>query len=145
MPLRGTRLAGADVPEKQVEGRNLLPLIEDLQAEWPDRYLYTHVGGWPTGANPDDFQWKKYSVRNQRFRFVNDNALYDMEQDLGQTANVIDAHPDVVQAMRAAYDAWWKETRPLRVNEDAPMSPTRPFHELYRQQLQTTGIPKWKP
>jgi len=47
--------------------------------------------------------------------------------------------------MRAAYDAWWKETRPMMVNEDVPMSPVRPFHELYKKQLETTGIPEWKP
>ena len=45
----------------------------------------------------------------------------------------------------AAYDQWWQETRPLMVNEEAPMSPTRPFHVLYNKQLESTGIPDWKP
>jgi hypothetical protein len=47
--------------------------------------------------------------------------------------------------MLAAYDAWWKETRPMMVNENVPMSPTRPFHEAYRKQMESTGIPEWKP
>jgi arylsulfatase len=47
--------------------------------------------------------------------------------------------------MRTIYDAWWKQTRPMMVNEDAPMSPVRPFHEWYNQQERTTGIPNWKP
>jgi hypothetical protein len=47
--------------------------------------------------------------------------------------------------MLAAYDAWWKATRPLMVNENVPMSPTRPFHEWYHQQLQSSGIPDWRP
>jgi arylsulfatase len=68
-----------------------------------------------------------------------------MQKDPGQKTNVIDQHPDVVKQMRAAYDAWWKATRPLMVNEDAKMSPTRPFHELYRKQMETGGIPEWKP
>ena len=68
-----------------------------------------------------------------------------MKKDAGQTTNVIDQHPDVVKAMRAVYDAWWKKTRPLMVNEDARLSPTRPFHESYKKQSQTTGIPQWKP
>ncbi len=54
-------------------------------------------------------------------------------------------HPEVVEKMRAAYDAWWKATRPLMVNENVPMSPTRPFHELYKKQLENTGIPAWQP
>ena len=67
-----------------------------------------------------------------------------METDPGQTTNVIEKHPAVVEKMRTAYQAWWKGTRPLMVNEDAPMSPTRPFHELYKKQIQSTGIPQWK-
>jgi arylsulfatase A-like enzyme len=138
-------LAGARIPPGQVEGRSLLPLIEDADAPWPDRYLFAHQGRWPTGAEPNDFQWRNFAVRNQRFRLVGNNQLYDMQLDPGQTTNVIQDHPQVAEAMLAAYDAWWKETRPMMVNENVPMSPTRPFHELYRKQMETTGIPDWKP
>jgi hypothetical protein len=31
------------------------------------------------------------------------------------------------------------------VNEDAPMSPTRPFHVLYEKQESSNGIPDWNP
>ncbi len=137
-------LAGAEIPKDQVEGRNLLPLVEEAKAKWPDRYLFTHVGRWKTGDDPDKHKLHGFAVRSQRYRFVNNDSLYDMEKDPGQTTNVIDAHPDVVAQMRAAYDAFWKETRPLMVNEDAPMSPTRPFHVLFNKQAATTGIPDWK-
>ena len=46
--------------------------------------------------------------------------------------------------MRAAYSKFWKETRPLMVNESVPMSPTRPFHVWYEQQMKAGGIPQWK-
>ena len=137
-------LAGGRQPKGQVEGRNLLPLIPNPKADWSDRFLFTHKGRWKTGANPDDFQWKSFAVRNQRFRFVQNDALYDMQNDPGQTTNVIEQHPDVVKAMRHAYEKWWSETRPLMVNEDVPMSATRPFHELYKKQTEATGIPDWK-
>ena len=137
-------LAGAEPPRDQIEGRNLLPLIEGATAHWADRYLFTHKGRWKTGANPDDFKWKNFAVRNQKFRLVQGKALYDMEKDPSQTTNVIDQYAEVVEKMRAAYDRWWKETRPLLINESAPMSPTRPFHVLYKKQLEATGIPKWK-
>ena len=137
-------LAGAKTPAGQVEGRSLLPLIESPEAAWSDRYLFTHKGRWKTGADPDDAQWKGFAVRNQRFRFVNNVALYDMQNDPGQTTNVIDQHPAEVERMRAAYDRWWKGTRPLMVNEGVPMSPTRPFHVLYSKQKEATGIPLWK-
>jgi len=137
-------LAGAKQPANQVEGRSLLPLIESPSAKWSDRFLFTHKGRWQTGADPDKFQWTNFAVRNQRFRLVG-NALYDMQQDPQQKTNVIDKHPEVVEKMRAAYDRWWKATRPLMVNEDAPLSPTRPFHVRYAEQQKETGIPQWKP
>ncbi|MEZ5942601.1 MAG: arylsulfatase [Planctomycetaceae bacterium] len=138
-------LTGAGLPENQVEGRSLLPLLKDANAEWGDRFLFTHVGRWKTGENPDDSQWKKFAVRSQRYRFVDNNALYDMQEDPSQTKNIIDQHPELVAEYRKIYDEWWKTTRPLMVNETAEMSPVRPFHELHRKQLETTGIPDWQP
>jgi len=137
-------VAGAALPDSQVEGRSLVPLLADSDAAWPDRYLFTHVGRWPVGDEPNNYQWKTFSVRNQRFRLVNNNQLFNMDADPGQLQNVIDQHPEVVTEMRTAYDAWWKETRPMMVNEAVPMSKTRPFHELYEAQLMQTGIPEWK-
>ena len=93
---------------------------------------------------PEDFPFLGRN-RNQRFRFVNNTELFDMETDPGQTKNVIEQFPEVVKEISAAYDAWWKITRPMMVNETAPMSPTRPFHELYKSQLAKGGIPEWKP
>lgn len=137
-------LAGANIPTDQVEGRSLLPLLTHPDAEWPDRYLFTHKGRWKTGADPDDDQWKNFAVRSHRYRFVDNNALYDMQADPGQTRNVIEEHPEIVKQMRAAYDSWWRETRPLMVNESAPMSPVRPFHVLYEKQKANRGIPQWQ-
>src|SRR5690606_22429979 len=107
-------LAGAALPEGQVEGRSLLPLLEKADAEWPDRYLFNHFGRWPTGADPGEFKEVNFSVRNQRWRYVGTPqamgglegkvkpvapgagpALYDMEADPGQTVDVIDAHPEI--------------------------------------------------
>lgn len=155
--------AGAALPDGQVEGRSLLPLIGNPRAEWPDRHLFNHVGRWPTGADPDEFREVNFSVRNQRWRYVGTPqamggiggrarpiapgagpALYDMAADPGQTENVIDRHPEVAAAMKAAYDRYWKEARPLMVNEDAPMSPTKPYHEWYREQEAAGGIPTWE-
>ncbi len=148
-------LAGATPPAQQVEGRSLLPLIEGSTDPWPDRYFFTHVARWPTGSEPTDYQFLNYAIRNQRFRFIGppgslpqpsplpEGALYDMEADPYQTTNVISQYPEVAAHMHAAYLAFWKEARPLMVNETAPMSPTRPYHEKYRQQLQAEGIPLW--
>ena len=137
-------LAGAELPENQVEGRSLLPLLQNARVDWADRFLFAHTGRWPTGSNPDDFKMKKFAVRNQRYRLVEGTQLYDMEKDPGQTRNIVDRHPELVAAMLAAYDKFWQEARPLMVNENVPMSPTRPFHVLYEQQQKSGGIPQWQ-
>jgi len=86
--------------------------------------------------------WKRFAVRNERFRLV-ENSLYDMRADPGQTTDVAGKFPKIVKSMREAYEKFWKDTRPLMVNEDAPMSPTRPYHILYSKQLNEGGIPNW--
>jgi len=138
-------LAGAELPTGQVEGRSLLPLIAGSNTEWPDRTLVTHTGRWPQFADPAGYQWKGASLRNQRFRLVNNEALYDMQADPGQTKNVIDQHPELVNHLRKEYDQWWKQTLPLLVNEQVPSSKIKPFHELFHAQQAADGIPQWQP
>ncbi len=136
--------AGVDsLPSKQVEGRSLVPLLKDKGAKWEDRHFFTQVARWKTGSEPNGHQWEKFAVRNQRYRLVGAN-LYDMEKDPGQQTNIAADHPGTVQSMRAAYDKFWKEARPLMVNEDVPMSKVRPFHELYNKQAEGSGIPDWQ-
>ncbi len=152
-------LAGAALPPGQVEGRSLLPLLEGKQEGWTDRYVFAQIARWPSGTDPDKYRDVNFAVRNQRYRYVgplprggkkkadddNGAALYDMETDPGQKTNVLAAHPDIAAQMRAAYEQYWKEARPLMVNETAPMSPTRPYHEWFKAQKEKSGIPDWQP
>ena len=103
-----------------------------------------------------------FAVRSERYRFVGGgtaisvserqrkegispkDALFDMIKDPRQTTNIIEKNPEVAAKMRAAYSKFWTEARPLMVNESVPMSPTRPFHVWYEQQMKAGGIPQWK-
>jgi len=137
-------IAGIDqLPKGQVEGRSLVTLLKNPKAKWKDRYLFTQGARWKTGAEPTDHMWKRFAVRNERFRLV-ENSLYDMKADPGQTTDVASKFPEIVKSMKEAYEKFWKDTRPLMVNEDAPMSPTRPYHVLYEKQLNSEGIPTWQ-
>ena len=131
------------LPKGQVEGRSLLPLIKNPQAKWKDRYLFTQGARWKTGSEPTDHMWKRFAVRNERFRLV-ENKLYDMKKDPSQLLDIADKNPKLVQSMRLAYEKFWKETRPLMVNEGVPMSPTRPFHVLHSEQMKKGEIPSWE-
>lgn len=138
-------LAGAELPAEQVEGRSLVPLLVGEADAWPDRYFYNHTGRWPAGDEPNDHQWADFAVRGPRFRMVGVDRLYDMRSDPAQQRNVISEHPRVAERMRESYDRWWQSTRPMMVNEDHELSPTRPFHEAYRAQLNGEGIRPWAP
>lgn len=137
-------IAGAKLPKKQVEGRSILPLLKNAKVKVADRYLFSQKARWPTGSEPNKHQWKTFAVRNGRYRLVGD-ALYDMAEDPGQKKDIAADHPEVVEKMRAAYDKFWKEARPLMVNEDVPMSKTQPFHVWYHEQVAKGGIPDWVP
>ncbi|HAT20553.1 MAG TPA: arylsulfatase [Verrucomicrobiales bacterium] len=137
-------VAGAKLPGNQVEGRSLLPLLLGQKIKMADRYLFSQKARWPTASDPDRHQWSSFAVRNSRYRLVG-KQLFDMVTDPGQKTDVADRHPEVVKEMRTAYDRFWQEARPLMVNEEAPMSKTRPFHVWYNQQMEQGGIPNWVP
>jgi arylsulfatase len=136
-------LCKAAVPEGiKLDGRSLVPLLFDPDAEWPDRYLFVHVGRWPRGK-AKEAKHSKCAVRTQRFRLVNNSELYDIANDPGCATNVMDKHPDAVARMRKAYDRWWNEVLPAMVNEDAPAAAENPFKVLYLKQQAEEGIPDW--
>jgi arylsulfatase A-like enzyme len=142
-------LAGAKLsaPVKaQVEGRSLVPLLKDAQANWPDRYFVRHIGRWPKGANPNDYKYVQVSVRWQRYHLVNDSnqnvkrwALYDVQADPGEKTDIAAAHPDIVKTMDAEYDKWWAEVLPQLVNETASQPAVNPYHEEYWKQYRGPG------
>jgi len=143
-------LVGDSTTYDQVEGRSLLPLLAATakgtsSATWDDRFLFTHLGRWQPGEDPETYKHRACAVRGPRFRLVNNSQLYDIQNDPGETTNVIQAHPELVARMRKAFDQWWETTKPLMVNESAKPAASKPYHTEYRQQLQSGGIPAWSP
>ncbi len=138
-------LAGAEIPAdiQDIDGRSMLPLLENPNADWPDRHLFVHQGRWEKDADPNKSKFKNCAVRTDRWRFVNNAELYDIENDPYEKTDVADQHPDVISGIRLAYDQWWAVTVPLMVNESAPLSPTQPATLRYEKQLKATGIPDW--
>jgi arylsulfatase len=103
--------------DKTPDGTSLVPLLESDDAAFPDRFMVCHVGRWKDGA-ADRSKYSKMAVQNRRFRLVDNAALYDIDNDPGETTNVINQYPELVSEMRAFYDHWWADTRPMMINED---------------------------
>jgi arylsulfatase len=133
-------LAGAKIPAGiQLDGRSLVPLLTDPAADWPDRTLFTHVGRWPRGKAAEA-KYDKCAVRTSRYRLVNNAELYDIQADPGETKNVIAEYPDVVAALRAAYDKWWAEVLPAMENETATGPGVDSYKERYWKQFLTGNL-----
>ena len=139
-------LAGINVPDniQKIDGRSMLPLLENPDAEWKDRMLFTHKGRWEKGEDPNLSKDKDFAVRTARWRLV-EGELYDISNDPYEAKDVAGQYPEVVQRLRNAYDAWWKETVPLMVNEDNPYTPEQPQTVRYNKQVTEKGIPDWNP
>lgn len=128
-------LAGGQLPtDRALDGRSLVPLLKDPSAPWADRFLFTHVGRWERGKFAEA-KHSRCAVRTSRFRLVNNTELYDIQNDPGETRNVIAEHPDAVASMRAAYDQWWEEILPCLENETAIGPKINPFKALYYAQF----------
>ena len=145
-------IAGADVPPG-LDGRSLWPLLLDPEAEWSDRFTFFHRGRWGKpgmegnwgGEGPDSGKYRGFAVRNERWRLVGMDALYDVQADPGQEENVIRENPLVAREMSAAFEAWWSEVRPMLVNEEVPLAEEHPFHVEFARQKDDHGIPVWVP
>ena len=134
-------LAGSDDPVpggKAWDGRSLLPLFENPDSEWPNRYWVSHRTRW------NDKERGKYAqgaIRDERFKLIyqkpNAPELYDLQADVSETTNVISQHPEVAEQLKKQFEAWWTDVVPHMINDDLPNVPKthKPFHELYREAM----------
>lgn len=139
-------LAGAKLPKylaARLDGFSLVPLLENPHARWhEDRLLFTHVGRWKAGVEPEKFgecsvRWKQYLLAREDARW----ALYDLKSDSGETRDLAETQPGVAQRLAAEYDSWWDEVRHCFVNENAYQTAPKvnPFHALYWRQYAGPG------
>jgi arylsulfatase len=146
-------IAGAKVPaavaQAQVEGRSLVPVLQNPAVKLPDRYQFTHQGRWPKLSDPNEAKFKVAAVRNTRWAMVSENGgrapnwqLFDLSVDYAQKSNVIAQHPEVAKDLSAAFDQWWSECLPLMVNEKAMGPAINPFQEIYYRQFGGSPTPE---
>lgn len=138
-------IAGAKLDEKitrQVEGRSLVPLLENPSAPWASRTLFTHVGRWEKDAPPATEKFANCSVRTVEYHLVCTSRrnqpewmLFDLRNDPGEQHDIAAAHPEIVGEMAGAYDEWWNSVLPMMVNETAPLAAENPFWTLYKKQF----------
>lgn len=141
-------LAGAEITpelESQVEGRSLLPLLENPKAEWKDRSLFTHTGRWPKGTDYQAAKTTNAAIRTSQYHLVSEAArgksatfwqLFDVKADPAESKDISAEKPEVVAQMLASYDAWWDSLKgQVDLNEKAVGPKLNPFAKEYWQQF----------
>lgn len=148
-----------DIPD--MDGQSFLPYLQQDNYETDDRFRFVHVGRWPlnpnnTGiyqgtqwvgtvedSNPEAAKYKRYAVRNERYRLVGNKELYDLFNDPGETKNIAEENPEIVTTMKEKYNVWWRNVRSFMVNEKATLANDKPFWVEYNLQKESNGIPNW--
>lgn len=141
---------GIEIPEDlELDGRSLLPLLtNDNSEDWPERTItiQTHRGDKPQ-------RYHHFMIRDDIWKLVNNSgfqfeelpgephfSLYNLHLDPGETNDLSDEYPEIVERLKNAYDEWFDDvssTRPdnfvaPRIIVGASENPTK----LTRQDLQ---------
>ncbi|MCP4509884.1 MAG: sulfatase-like hydrolase/transferase, partial [Fuerstiella sp.] len=107
-------LAGVKLQKsKPLDGRNLVPLLQQQDVKWKPRSLFS-------------IRKNQVSVRTQRFRLDASGQLFDIATDPGQHRNVADRHPKLVTQLRQQSKQHGEE---MKLCFEA--SDDRPFHVGY--------------
>ena len=136
------QIAGANIPEevaKKLEGRSLLPLLQNPTAPQPERTLITHVGRWPKGKAADS-KFAQCSIRRGPWNMVRTSPdkpweLYNLTDDPGEAKSLTALKPEIVTELSQIYENWWTSILPDLVNEDAVGPKINPFREQYERQF----------
>ncbi|MCP4313341.1 MAG: arylsulfatase [Bacteroidetes bacterium] len=97
-------LLGLDfTPVNPLDGKSFTPLLSGTAGAWPNRILYMD-----TQRRQNLVKYKTYTVMDDNWRLVNGDELYNVTEDLGQTKNIIDQHPEVAARLAVGYEKWWQ-------------------------------------
>jgi hypothetical protein len=93
-----TLMAMADLkmPEtRPLDGKNIWPALRDSTASPVDSYYWS----WHTEDAIRTAEWRMH-------RFADRVELYDIRNDIAETADVAAKHPDVVESLKTKMNAW---------------------------------------
>ena len=109
---------GVKNPLTDLDGVDLLPLMKGETESLEDRMLvinYTRTNHTVFFPEQDNLENRAVPKKNtagvlwKKWRFLNDESLYNVANDPSQKKDVAEQHPEVVNAMRSHLDAWWED------------------------------------
>lgn len=104
-------LTGAELPALKIDGHNILPLLKGKTDESPYEAFYYYYGGELHAVRVGDWKlhvphkWRQVVTKGkdghpgkQAYPKI-ELSLYNLNEDLGETTNVADKHPEVVEQL----------------------------------------------
>jgi len=126
---------GATMPhgaeEVKLDGRNILPLLEGKDVDWPERpiVIQTHRGNQPV-------RYHHFMIRQGNWKLVHPTGfgyegfkkpptfekleLYNLSKDPREQNNLASENPDFVKRLIKAYDHWFDDVSSTREDNYAP-------------------------
>jgi arylsulfatase A-like enzyme len=93
---------------QNLDGRSLVPLIRDVNADWPDRVL-----GVDKQFSDELTKFRAAAMMTDRWRLVllaeDERYLFDILKDPQQETDVAKQYPAVASRLRAEYEKWWAD------------------------------------
>jgi len=147
---------------ENLDGSSFLPFLINDSIQAKNRYRIAHKGRWPLNpdninnqetaqqwigtaesSNPRNYKFKGFSIRDERYKLVNNSELYDLLKDPGEQINIISEHAEKAIGMKKIYEKWWENIIPFLVNENVPLAKEKPFWTEYYAQKDSIGIKDW--
>ncbi len=98
-------LCGIKLPKdhREIDGESLVAVLKEEQKQ-NDRMLITDSQrlNYPK-------KWKNSSIMQNKWRLINGEELYNLEEDKSQKNNIATKYPERVLEMRNFYENWWKK------------------------------------
>jgi arylsulfatase A-like enzyme len=134
-------LAGAPKPEHVLDGESLVGLFRDGEAKLKREAIFQHFPGY-LGAGADTWRTTPVSLIQsgdwKLMEFLEDGKLelYNLKDDIGETKNLAQVHPEKTKELYGRLVAWRKEVK-------APM-PTKNDGTAPVEQAKKKGMGKGK-
>ena len=147
------KLCGGKLPDRKIDGHDIWPLMSGQEGAVSPHETYclmhgpgtVRSGKWKYYPWPDNGSGKpgnKSQRQNRKQAGQPKVQLYDTVSDIGETQNLAEQHPEIVQKLQAAWEAHNKELDANR-RPNAPMP--RPSDAPSADRPGTASVGKGKP
>jgi arylsulfatase A-like enzyme len=122
----------SDTAGRLSDGRSLMPILKNTDAEWEERSLFWHFPsyrglsqyGRSDGHKPGFVQRPETAVHRGDWKLfqsleTGDIRLYNLSKDIGEKKDVAGEHPLIAESLLREIKAWQKETKaPMPIRKE---------------------------